>query len=41
MTWMKEYSIPKEMVLPHSSINSVTRAKCPGPYYTQVINALP
>ena len=38
--WMDRFGIPVENVLPHSSINSVTRAECPGDYYARVIGEL-
>ena len=38
--WMTRFGIPLENVLPHSSINSVTRHQCPGGYYRRVIEAL-
>jgi hypothetical protein len=37
--WMARYNIPLKNILPHSSINSVTRSHCPGPYYRRVIAA--
>ena len=39
-TWMKRYDIPEENILPHSSIDSVDRGHCPGPYYKRVLKAL-
>jgi N-acetylmuramoyl-L-alanine amidase len=38
--WMDRYDIPVDNVLPHSSIDSVDRAHCPGAYYHRVMVAL-
>jgi hypothetical protein len=38
--WMDRYDIPVDNVLPHSSIDSVDRAHCPGAYYYRVMVAL-
>ncbi len=40
--WSGRYSIPlnRDRVIPHASINSVTRAGCPGGYYDRVMAAL-
>ena len=38
--WQAAYSIPINMVLPHSSINSVDKANCPGNYLPRVMAAL-
>ena len=38
--WQEHYGIPTSMVLPHSSINSVSKANCPGTYYPRVMAAL-
>ena len=38
--WQQRYGIPTSMVLPHSSINSIDRANCPGNYLPRVMAAL-
>jgi hypothetical protein len=35
--WMDRYDIPLDNILPHSSIDSVDRGFCPGPYYHRVM----
>lgn len=39
-TWMAKYVIPKENVLRHADINSVTRPNCPGAYYPKVMTRI-
>ena len=39
-TWIDRYGIPIANILPHSAINSVGRAHCPGPYEARVLAAL-
>ena len=38
--WMRRYAIGLDMVDTHSSINSVSRANCPGQYFARVYAAL-
>ncbi len=39
-SWQSQYGISDDKVLPHASINSVSRANCPGTYYNRVIKAI-